>query len=461
MADARVNHSLRRADRAWQNEGWVPSVAVFILTILAIALLGSRTQTPADGIANLSPAESAGAIASALGRQALDALADAGLFFAPSAPWLIESLIALVVAVVAVPALRDLAARSASDEASPVAELAREVLELQDDAHAISLRKDVPGLALDQTLRRFAGIVSQAIAVLAGVMWTTTLAAMVRVWVGWAPSDPILNQAIGVLFAAPFVVAIAAVTSLYRITPDRARLRRLVAMLLDERATRARASSYTPTYPARTAAWLRWGTRVGGPLLLTVAWMIGLIVPPLTAGSTWDEVLGSPGSFAGAFLLALLIVAIVWIFFDALASGLVMARFWIGGRAGLVLIVICALLLFGLVISFAVVVIAPTVADQDWLSFAIYTALLLVPTAGMGLPVAIKWRRSLRFIPGYAQLPAIELARDRLITTYTDEIATRLAPIPRVPKRSRWDRLLNRAPEQRAKPCEHRAADRR
>lgn len=310
-------------------------------------------------------------------------------------------------------------------------------------------------------MRRFAGIVSQAIAVLAGVMWTTTLAAMVRVWVGWAPSDPVLKQAIGVLFAAPFVVAIASVTSLYRITPDRARLRRLVAMLLDERATRARASSYTPTYPARTAAWLRWGARVGGPLLLTVAWMIGLIAPPLTAGSSWEEVLGSPESFAGAFLLALLIVAIVWIFFDALASGLVMARFWIGGRAGVVLIVICALLLAGLVISFAVVVIAPTVADQDWLSFVIYTALLLVPTAGMGLPVAVKWRRTLRFIPGYAQLPAIEQARDRLITTYTAEIAIRLAPIPGVPRRSWWDRLLNRAPAQRARLCEHRAADRR
>lgn len=448
MADERVDESLRRAERAWRNEGWVPSVATFALTILAIALLGSRAQTEAAGIANLSPAESVGAIASALGRQALDALADAGLFFAPSAPWLIESLIALVVAAVAIPALRDLSARSASDESSRVAELAREVLELQDDAHAINLRKEVPGLALEQALRRFAGIVSQAIAVLAGVLWTTTLAAMVRVWVGWAADETVLDQAIGVLLAAPFVVAIAAVTSLYRITPDRMRLKRLVAMLLDERATRARASSYTPTYSARAAVWLLWGVRVGGPLLLTIGWIVGLIVPPLTAGSSWNEVLGSPGSFAGAFLLALVIVAIVWTFFDVLASALVMARFWIGGRVGILLVVVSALLLAGLVISFAVVVIAPTVVDQDWLSFVVYTALLVVPTAGMGLPIAVKWQSTLRFVPGYAQLPATERARDRLITTYTDEIAIRLAPIPKVPKRTWWNRLLRRAPAQ-------------
>lgn len=441
MADGQVDESLRRAERAWQNEGWVPSVAIFVLTLLGIALFGSRNQTATDSVAALSPAES---VASALGRQALDGLADAGLFFAPSSPWLIESLIALVVAVVAIPALRDLSARPASDESSRVEELARRVLELEDDAQAIDFRKKVPGLALEQALRRFAGIVSQAIAVLASVMWTTTLAAMVRVWFGLAPNETVLNPAVGVLFAAPFVVAIAAVTSLYRITPERTRLQRLVAMLLDERATRARASAYTPTYPARTAGWLQWGARAGGVLLLTAGWIVCLAVPPLAAGSSWEDVFGSTGELAGAFLIALLIVAIVWTFFDALASGLVMARFWIGGRVGIFLVFTCALLLAGLVISFAAVVIAPTVADQDWLSFAVYTALLVVPTVSMGLPVAVRWRRALIFVPGYAQLPTIEKARDRLITTYTDEIALRLAPTLEVAQRTWWDRLLDR-----------------
>lgn len=369
MADEQVEHSLRRAERAWRNEGWVPSVAIFVLTILAIALLGSQRQTVIVGIETLSPPESVAAVASAIGRQAFKALAEAGLFFAPSAPWLTESLIALVVAVVAIPALRDLSARSASDESSQVEELAGRVLALEDDAHAVILRKEVPGLAFDQALRRFAGIASQAIAVLAGVIWTTTLAAVVRVWVGWAPNETVLSSAVGVLFAGPFVVAIAAVTSLYRITPERTRLQRLVAMLLDERATRARASAYTPTYPARTASWLHWGARAGGIVLLTIAWIVCLATPPLAAGSSWERVVGSPGDFIGASLLALLIVAIVWTFFDALASGMVMARFWIGGRVGTSLAVVCALLLTGLVISFAVMVIAPTVADQDWLSF--------------------------------------------------------------------------------------------
>jgi len=415
-----------------------------VLTILAIGVLGSRVSMAADGASDLRSADAIGATALAMLHQAFDALANAGVFLAPAAPWVVESLIALVVAAVAIPALRDLSARSASDESELVEVLARRVLALQDDADAIGLRREVPGLALDQALREFAGVFGQAIAVLAAVMWTTTIAATARVWLGWSTADPVLEQATGVLFVAPFVIAIAAVTSLYRITPDRMRLRRLVAMLLDERATRARASAFTPTYSLRTAVFLRWSSRVGGVVLLAVLWIVGLAAPLLTTGSSWDAVFGSPLDVAAVFIQALLIVAIVWALFDGVASGLVMSRFWLGGRVGVVCIIICGLLLAVLTISFAVVVIARTVADHDWWSSALFTAFLVIPTVSMGLPVAVPWRRALRFIPGYAQLPSLERARDRLIKTYSDEINLRLTPAPPVEKRMRWRRRLER-----------------
>lgn len=442
MSDAQLNQALRRADRAWRNEGWVPSLSIFVLTILAIGLLGSRITVPADAITELRSAEAVGETALAVLRQLFDALANAGLFFAPGAPWIVESLIALIVAAVAIPALRDLSARPASDESELIEALARRVLALQNDADAIGLRAELPGLALDQALRKFAGVFSQAVAVLAAVMWTTTIAATTRVWLGWEAADPVLEQATGVLFVAPFVVAIASVTSLYRITPDRIRLRRLVAVLLDERATRARASAFTPTYSGRAAARLLWSSRVVGVLLLTLAWIAGLAVPPLATGSSWDVVFGSP--LAGVFIQALLLVAVVWALFDGVASGLVSARFWIGGRVGTLCIIICGLLLAVLIISFAVLVIAPASADGDWWSSALFTTFLVVPTISMGLPVVVRWRRALRFVPGYAQLLAIERARDRLIKTYSDEITLRLAPISPLKKRMWWVKRPNR-----------------
>lgn len=444
MSDAHLNQALRRADRAWRNEGWVPSLAIFVLTILAIGLLGSRITVAADAITDLRSAEAVGETALAVLRQLFDALANAGLFFAPGAPWIVESLIALIVAAVAIPALRDLSARPASDESERVEALARRVLALPNDADAIGLRAELPGLALDQALRKFAGVFSQAVAVLAAVMWTTTIAATTRVWLGWEAAGPVLEQATGVLFVAPFVIAIASVTSLYRITPDRIRLRRLVAMLLDERATRARASAFTPTYSARVAARLRWSSRVVGVLLLTLAWIAGLAVPPLATGSSWDVVFGSPLELAGVFIQALLLVAVVWALFDGVASGLVSARFWIGGRVGILCIIICGLLLAVLSISFTALVIAPTAADRDWWSSALFTTFLVVPTVSMGLPVVVRWRRALRFVPGYAQLLAIERARDRLIKTYSDEITLRLAPISPLEKRKWWAKRPNR-----------------
>lgn len=424
----------------------MPSLSIFVLTIITIGVLGSRIPAAADGITDWRSAEDVGATALAVAHQFFDALANAGVFFAPGAPWVVESLIALIVAAVAIPALRDLSARPSSDESERVEALAHRVLTLQDDADAIGLRAEVPGLALDQALRKFAGVFSQAVAVLAAVMWTTTIAATTRVWLGWEAADRVLEQATGVLFVAPFVIAIAAVTSLYRVTPDRIRLRRLVAMLLDERVTRARAYAFTPTYSVRAAVLLRWGSRVGGVVLLATLWIVGLAVPPMANGSSWDEVLGSPLEVAGVFIQALLIVAIVWALFDSVASGMVMARFWLGGRVGVFCIVICGLLLATLTISFFVLVIARTVADQDWWSSALFTAFLVIPTVGMGLPVVARWRRAFRFVPGYAQLTTLERARDRLIKTCSDEISLRLTPASPRKKRMWWMRHFDRPP---------------
>jgi hypothetical protein len=338
-------------------------------------------------------------------------------------------LIGLVVAVVAVPALRDIASRREDDGAARVEAIARKALALTSDSEAATLRKQIPGMTTELALRRVAGIAGQLIACVAAVVLTASVAVLIRGQ--WRPTDELaLPDATATVLVMPILIAIAVVAGLYRVDPVRARLRRLVALLLDERATRHVAAAYAPGWTARRSGWVLLAFRVGAPVLVSLALILGAVASVAAQnGMPWSEVIEPPISLLLAWLLILVPIALVYVLVDGIASGVVWARYWLGRPTWVFVAVVLGALWITLTISFSLMVIAPTFGRGDWGFGVVFTLLLAVPTLAMALPLAVKWRPWLFFVPGYAQLPRIEAAREKLIDTYTEELAARVATL--------------------------------
>lgn len=420
---------LAKSERAWQREGWLPALFAYVLVIVGIALQGALAALSDEAVKFQTIGETIWTITVAYGVGAFDALADAGLFLTPATPWLAQALIGLVVAVVAVPALRDIASRREDDGAARVEAIARKALALTSDSEAATLRKQIPGMTTELALRRVAGIAGQLIACVAAVVLTSSVALLIRGQ--WRTTDqPALPDATATVLVMPILIAIAVVAGLYRVDPVRARLRRLVALLLDERATRDVAAAYVPGWTARRSGWVLIIFRIVAPVLISLGLVLGAVASVAAQnGTRWSEVVGSPISFLLAWLLLFVPIALVYVLVDGIASGVVWARYWLGRPTWVFVAVILAALWMTLTVSFWLMVIAPTLAKGDWGFAVAFILLLAVPTFAMALPLAVKWRSWLFFVPGYAQLPRIEAARKKLIDTYTGELTARVAAL--------------------------------
>lgn len=418
---------LAKSERAWQREGWLPALFAYVLVVVGIALQGALAALSGVALEDRAIGETIWTITVAYGVGAFDALADAGLFLTPATPWLTQALIGLVVAVVAVPALRDIASRREDDGAARVESIARKALALTSDSEAATLRKQIPGMTTELALRRVAGIAGQLIACVAAVVLTTSVALLIRGQ--WRTTDEsALPDAAATVMVMPILIAIAVVAGLYRVDPVRARLRRLVAFLLDERATRHVAAAYVPGWTARRSGWVLIAFRVGAPVLISLALILGAVASVAAQNEMrWGEVVQSPISFVLAWLLILVPIALVYVLVDGIASGVVWARYWLGRPTWVFTAIVLGALWIALTVSFSLMVIAPTLTRGDWGFGVVFILLLALPTLAMALPLAVKWRPWLFLVPGYAQLPRIEAARAKLIDTYTEELTARVA----------------------------------
>lgn len=428
---------LSKSERSWQREGWLPALFAYVLVIVSIALQGALAALSVEEMKFQTIGETIWTITVAYGVGAFDALADAGLFLTPATPWLAQALIGLVVAVVAVPALRDIASRREDDGAARVEAIARQALALTSDSDAATLRKQIPGMTTDLALRRVAGIAGQLIACVAAVVLTSSVALLIRGQ--WRTTDePALPDATATVLVMPILLAIAVVAGLYRVDPVRARLRRLVALLLNERATRNVAAAYVPGWTARRSGWVLIAFRLLAPVLMSLGLVLGAVASVAAQnGTRWSEVVESPISFLLAWLLILVPITLVYALVDGLASGVVWARYWLGRPTWIFVAVMLGALWMTLTISFSLMVIAPTLARGDWGFGVAFILLLAIPTFAMALPLAVKWRSWLLFVPGYAQLPRIEAARQKLIDTYTAELVARVAALD-APAEADW-----------------------
>lgn len=101
--------ALAKVHRSWEREGWLP-IAISV-PLLLLAIWATEIRSPEEAATNLA-ANDFLTVLRDIGVSLWRALAEAGVTAAPSAPWVLQCFIGLVVAFIALPTIRDIAGRT-------------------------------------------------------------------------------------------------------------------------------------------------------------------------------------------------------------------------------------------------------------------------------------------------------------------------------------------------------------
>lgn len=253
------------------------------------------------------------------------------------------------------------------------------------------------------------------------ILWIATAATWA--WNVFTPEPPLDDvDTAGTLVVAPFVIILAIYAGLMRIDPPTHRPRVLLAMFLDEEVLGERATAHSNSYTATRARVVLTCLRVGFPFVLTLCWIAPLLVEnasrSLESRSPW-------WSAIPAFLLLLMAIGLVCLIPDLLLTGITWSRFWIGGWAGRVMIVLLGIALAGFV-TYEIVAIVNSFRDGDvsfgWTLIVILGVLFLAH----GVPALAASRRWSAWLPGYGNLALIGEQRTSLLSRYRAQLEAML-----------------------------------
>jgi hypothetical protein len=352
---------------------------------------------------------------SAAGLSLWRALAEAGAVLATSAPWILQCFVGLVVAFIALPVIRDIAARGNTTAA--ILTIAREALDVGASQDWRVLRSRVPGVEPDIVLRRLGGVLAQLMAVVTLIVWIVTLAA----W-AWTVATPEAGvdevDTVGTILVAPFVIALGVYAGFMRVEPPAHRPRVMLAMLLDEEILGERAVAHSSSYSARSARVVLWTLRIALPITLAACWTISLFI--LTGSSSqpiespWWQVVFT------AFLLAL-VIGLVCAIPDLLLTGITWSRFWIGGWAGATMLAVLGAGLVGFVAYELGAIVAAFREDNGAFAWTLITILAFMAIAH-GIPAVAQSRSWSAWLPGYGNLALIAENRAAVIARYRKQL---------------------------------------